>query len=233
MAFQELNTHRLYEALAQQLEGLIRNGSYAPGEKLPPVRVLAEKYGVSYTVVRDAIRSLAGKGLVSTQQGVGTVVINEGSGILTDALRWALRRRQVTQQEVMELWFTLETSIAVLAAHRRTAEDLAHMRQILDKFAALPSKVAWNRARDFRAQFLRAIMTATHNRAILAVLEPMLELVSGSAQSEESNDAAVFQFEQYQHLYECIQACDAGATCAAMTEIYGRPWKGTPSSGDD
>jgi DNA-binding FadR family transcriptional regulator len=68
---EELSVQRPHEVLAQKLDDLIVQGHYTPGDMLPSARELSQNCGVSQSVVRDAIRSLAGKGLVRVQQGVG------------------------------------------------------------------------------------------------------------------------------------------------------------------
>src|SRR5919205_3232629 len=66
------------------LGGRIRDGSLGPGEKLPTEAAIMEEFGVSRTVVREAISRLQAAGLVETRHGVGTFVVGPGEG---DAFR--------------------------------------------------------------------------------------------------------------------------------------------------
>jgi GntR family transcriptional regulator, transcriptional repressor for pyruvate dehydrogenase complex len=59
----------LTERTRQQLEGLILDGSLAPGDRLPSENVLGEKFGVSRTVIRQAIHLLTAKGVVVSKSG--------------------------------------------------------------------------------------------------------------------------------------------------------------------
>src|SRR2546430_14593610 len=65
---------RIYEEVASQIQRLISEGRLRPGDHLPPERELAERFGVSRTSVRDAIRVLELMGLLEPRQGEGTVV---------------------------------------------------------------------------------------------------------------------------------------------------------------
>src|SRR5438477_13108906 len=67
---------RVAEEIVAQLRGLILRGSYAPGDKLPPERRLAEELGVNRASLREAIKSLEQMGLVKTRQGDGTRVLD-------------------------------------------------------------------------------------------------------------------------------------------------------------
>ena len=67
-------THDVVEALSSR----IRDGSLAPGEKLPTEAAIMEEFGVSRTVVREANSRLQAAGLVETRHGVGTFVVGMG-----------------------------------------------------------------------------------------------------------------------------------------------------------
>src|SRR4051812_33975729 len=121
--------HDVVDALA----GRIRDGSLTPGEKLPTEAAIMEEFGVSRTVVREAISRLQAGGLVETRHGVGTFVVGLGEGstfrITPDQLG--------TLQDViavLELRIAVETESAALAAVRRTPENIAALRQALDAF---------------------------------------------------------------------------------------------------
>ena len=121
--------HDVVDALA----GRIRDGSLTPGEKLPTEAAIMEEFGVSRTVVREAISRLQAGGLVETRHGVGTFVVGLGEGstfrITPDQLG--------TLQDViavLELRIAVETESAALAAVRRTPENIGALRQALDAF---------------------------------------------------------------------------------------------------
>src|SRR5271157_3190832 len=71
--FEVVRRHKVYEAVAKQIERLILE-KLRPGDKLPSERELAEMLQVSRSSIRDAIRGLELKGLVEPRQGAGTIV---------------------------------------------------------------------------------------------------------------------------------------------------------------
>lgn len=117
------------------LSGRIRDGSLAPGEKLPTEAAIMEEFGVSRTVVREAISRLQAAGLVATRHGVGTFVVGMG-----DAATFRISPDQLgTLQDViavLELRIAVETECAALAAVRRSPENLQTLRNALKAFIA-------------------------------------------------------------------------------------------------
>jgi DNA-binding FadR family transcriptional regulator len=71
---QQIESSRLYEAAVVRIEQRIFDGDLCIGDKLQPEKVLAEEFGVSRTVIREAMQSLKSKGLVSVKQGAGVFV---------------------------------------------------------------------------------------------------------------------------------------------------------------
>jgi GntR family transcriptional regulator, transcriptional repressor for pyruvate dehydrogenase complex len=142
------------------LSGRIRDGSLAPGEKLPTEAAIMEEFGVSRTVVREAISRLQAAGLVATRHGVGTFVVGMG-----DAATFRISPDQLgTLQDViavLELRIAVETECAALAAVRRTPENLETLRKALKAFIAAVEEGRDAVGPDF--QFHLEIARATQN----------------------------------------------------------------------
>ena len=121
--------HELVEALGDR----IRDGRLTPGDKLATEAALMAEFGVSRTVVREAISKLQASGLVETRHGIGTFVVGMGDG---SSFRIAPEQLATLRDVVamLELRIGVETEAAGLAAQRRTAENLLAMRDALDAF---------------------------------------------------------------------------------------------------
>src|SRR3979409_799786 len=65
---------RIYEHIVEQSHALIREGRWAPGDQIPPERELAERFRVSRTSVREALRALDMQGVIESRQGGGTFI---------------------------------------------------------------------------------------------------------------------------------------------------------------
>ncbi|MDB5861806.1 MAG: GntR family transcriptional regulator [Ramlibacter sp.] len=142
------------------LSGRIRDGSLAQGEKLPTEAAIMEEFGVSRTVVREAISRLQAAGLVATRHGVGTFVVGMG-----EAATFRIAPEQLSTLQdviaVLELRIGVETESAALAAMRRTPENLLTLRNALTAFIAAVEEGRDAVGPDF--QFHLEIARATQN----------------------------------------------------------------------
>jgi len=146
--------------LVDGLAGRIREGTLTPGEKLPTEAEIMEEFGVSRTVVREAISRLQAAGLVETRHGVGTFVVGLGEG---SAFRISPEQLGTLQDviAVLELRIGVETESAALAAARRTPENLATLRNALQAFMSAVEEGRDAVGPDF--QFHLEIARATQN----------------------------------------------------------------------
>lgn len=121
----------LTSQLVRSLTERVTRGELRPGDKLPSEQELIEAFGVSRTVVREAISSLRAAGLVATQQGVGAFV---QQAALTQPFRIDETALNLLKEviNVLELRIGLEAEAAALAAQRRQPEHLEAMRIALD-----------------------------------------------------------------------------------------------------
>ena len=92
----------LGERVAHAIERFVVTHDLQPGDRLPSGRKLTEQYGVSRTVVRDAIAILEQRGLVETRAGSGVFVRDGGSEAVADVLGQMLRRNAISMPELME-----------------------------------------------------------------------------------------------------------------------------------
>ena len=125
-----VRSSRLYEQIVQQIEESIINGGLKAGDQLPAERELAQRFGVSRTAVREAVKALREKGLVEAYSGRGTFV-TDGT---THAVRQSLDlMAKIGQPEgsthLAEVRAILEPEIAALAAQRIQEPELATMRE--------------------------------------------------------------------------------------------------------
>jgi GntR family transcriptional repressor for pyruvate dehydrogenase complex len=116
-----------------QIETLILEGQLRPGDRLPSEKELGARLGVSKTVIREAIRSLAAKGLVEVRAGSGTYVLDLGQEIVARPLSLLLRSHALEPQHIHEVREVLEVRIARLAAERAQPSDLEAMEQAINR----------------------------------------------------------------------------------------------------
>ncbi len=127
----------LTDRIAASLGQAIAVGEYAPGSKLPTETELAQLFGASRTVLREAVKMLTAKGLVDARPRRGTVVKPEIEWNLADPdiLSWLLHRRGVMPliQEFADVRMAIEPSAAALAARNAKPEHIAEMKDAIER----------------------------------------------------------------------------------------------------
>ncbi len=122
---------RIYEHIVQQIRALISDGSWAPGDQIPPERELAERFRVSRTSVREALRALEMQGVIESRQGGGTFVRSAEPELLIPPLAAAILRGQRELGEVLEVCELLEPGVARYAALRASPEAVEELDAVL------------------------------------------------------------------------------------------------------
>src|ERR1700676_1172095 len=124
--YRTVKTSRLFEQIVQQVEDSILSGQLKPGDQLPAERELAQRFGVSRTAVREAVKTLREKGLVEAYSGRGTFVTNGTSQAIRQSLDLMMRIGQPDGGvHLAEMRLILEPGIAALAATRVEDQHLA------------------------------------------------------------------------------------------------------------
>ena len=130
--FEPIERKKVYELVAERLVQEITDRRLTPGDELPRERELAEVYRVGRSSVREALRMLESKGLIASP-GSGRLVVAEYTNPLNHSLALLLEMHDGDLQELFEVRRILEVESAGLAALRRTDEDLAAMRDALER----------------------------------------------------------------------------------------------------
>jgi GntR family transcriptional regulator, transcriptional repressor for pyruvate dehydrogenase complex len=165
--------------LADQVAGHllhdITEGVYPEGARLPPEPVLAEDAGVSRLTLREAVKSLAQRGVLRVEQGRGTFVNPSSQWLPLDPelLTSLVRRDHGLASQLTEVRAIVEVGAATLAARRRSTEDLHRMQDAVERaeFALAEADVSAYSAADI--DFHQAVLGAVGNRFVAALLVPV------------------------------------------------------------
>ena len=174
--YKTVQSLRLYEQIVQQIEDSILKGSLNPGDQLPAERDLAQRFGVSRTAVREAVKVLREKGLVEAFSGRGTFITDGTS----QAIRQSLDRMiKIGQPEgsthLVEVREILEPGIAALAATRAEESHLAAMREaiaVMDRAKKDPDAFI-----EADLDFHLALAEAAANPLILSLIDSIVGLL--------------------------------------------------------
>lgn len=162
------------DAIVEQILRLIRDGTLAPGDRLPTEGELMEQLNVGRSSVREAKRVLAARGVIDSQPGRGTFVSQLESGMLDDLLDSVLLQALLAKETLVELQEVrdlLESQVVLLAVKHATDEDLQAMEDCLRQAEESDDPDVPRLTIDFH----RAVAAATHN----SVLMQLYDVISG------------------------------------------------------
>lgn len=159
----------LAAGLVHGLTEEIVSGQRQPGDRLPTEAQLGEQYGVSRTVVREAMSRLQAAGLVESVRGKGSFVLARPADSLADP-----GRAPRSPDEVRELWelrLALEVAAAGWAARRRSSTDVDRLRRALEAFAGAAARPT--EALEADRAFHRALASASGNSRFAVALDTL------------------------------------------------------------
>lgn len=196
----------LADQVTRRLAEQLRNGVYPVNSRLPTEKAIAEEFGVSRTVVREAISRLKSEGLVETRQGSGTAVLDPKS-----SAAFRLARADGNPAEgvlrIIELRCGIEAQMAALAAQRRTAAGMAEIKRALK--AIDRAVAAGGDGVNEDLAFHMAISHATRNPYYTDLLGMLTRALHDAIRVTRSNEA------QRADLTEAVRA-EHEAICTAI-----------------
>ncbi|MGB6008634.1 FadR/GntR family transcriptional regulator [Castellaniella sp.] len=211
----------LTQTVVTALSERIRNGEFHVGEKLPTESELMESFGVSRTVIREAISRLQAGGLVETRHGIGTFLL-EPQNEQQLRIRTESILTMLDVMAILELRISLETEAAGLAALRRTDAHMQQLRATLDEFAEHIRKKTGNAVVSDVA-FHLLVATATGNRYFHDILKQLGKAIIPRTRVDSAalaDDDRVRYLErvhlEHEDIYNAIARKDPDAARAAM-----------------
>ena len=163
----QVHRHPLAAQAAELLLARIRDGEWPLGHRIPGETTLAAQLGVGRSTLREAIRELAGRGVLESRQGAGVFVT------AVDATEdWDAVLRRTTIAAVIEARIAIEAEAAALAATRRTPADLRDIRRTLAARGVVGQSVAEHVDADMA--FHRAVIAAAHNDVLSGLFDAFL-----------------------------------------------------------
>jgi len=194
----------LPERVALQLERLISGMNISAGEKLPGERTLGRNLNVSRTMLRDAIRILEGRGIVSVQPGRGIFVVDAGLAKTIEAVSDHLVRQDMKATDLVEARRLLEGEIGYLAATRRSKEHVLLLRESCQLMERLINDGAEFMREDLRFHGLMA--EAAGNQLFPIWMQPIIMTLLQISPSSVSRDRRLRVLECHKAIYTAIEA---------------------------
>ncbi len=201
---QKLQRETLAEQAAASLLEFIRARDLKPGEALPSETRLTTEFGVSRPIIREALKSLQGKGVIEIVNGKGAIIRSIDGAALRGYFSRAVQVNRDTILELMEVRRGLEVQSAILAATRRTDEELDRMADIV---AAMRAHVHDADAYiDLDVALHLLIASASHNAMMFHLVESIREASKDTIREGLRRRRTAEQLERVQALHEALLA---------------------------
>jgi len=207
---------RLYQEIVDQIQQQILSGALKPGDQIPAERDLAERFGVSRTAVREAIKSLTEKGLIEVFVGRGTFVTNLSPDRVVESMTLLLRNERDNIANLQEARELLEVPTARLAAERRTDAHVARLRAIsaeLEQERSVSPRLV-----DGDTEFHVEVARATGNPVLVLLSQTIVELLRAERLGRDDfDDALATAFASHRAIVDAIADGDGDRAAEAMS----------------
>lgn len=222
--YRPIQTLKVFEQVAVQIEERILKGQLRSGDRLPTERELAEQFQVSRTAVREALKILAQKGLVDMRPGRGTIVVNGAPEALQNSIGLVMKLQLGEvggSDKLVEVRELLEVEIAGLAALRATETEIEALQAAVEQMdESLGDADGFIEADNV---FHQALAQATQNTLILILINSIVNLLSEQRKQIFGIEGGP-QRGQFHHrrILESVICRDADAARAAMRAHLGQ-----------
>jgi len=177
MPFKPIQSEKLSQSVAHQIEKLILRGILRPGERLPSERELSERMGVSRPSLRKAVADLQSRGLLQSRASAGIFVSDSLGSTFPPALTDLFSNHDEAAFDYLDFRRDMEGLAGERAARLGSDTDLQVINAIFEKMqAAHPKKDPENEA-ALDAEFHLAIVEASHNVIMLHMMRSMFDLL--------------------------------------------------------
>ncbi|KLU60548.1 HTH-type transcriptional regulator LutR [Peptococcaceae bacterium CEB3] len=208
----------LAESVVNTIIQRINNGELGPGDRLPPERELAVMLGVSRTVVRDALKTLAGLGIVTIRHGMGAYINTVTDEGYMSKLASFLQINRGTVDELYQVRQVLETQAVVWCTENASEHDISELHNIVER-AGKVREGDESKLEALDAEFHLKICEAAGNRVLMRLMLNLLDLlgenrartllVPGRQQKSVDDHAAILR---------AIERRDAAAAKGKMSD---------------
>jgi GntR family transcriptional repressor for pyruvate dehydrogenase complex len=208
---------RLSDQAAKALENLIVGGVLKSGSRLPAERELAAMFGVSRTVIREAVQNLAARGLLDVHSGGGSVVTGPSADSVSESLQLLVRSPDagIALDHLHEVRRVLEVEIAERAAERATEENITELEAIVQELEAERGVEASAR---LDVEFHRALAVAARNPLFIILLDSIGGLLLAIRRmSFDHPETAPKARYHHRNIFEEVKRRDPSAARQAMS----------------
>lgn len=196
---------KAYEEVAEAIRSQVFSGRLAEDQRLPPERELAQRFGVSRVVIREAIRTLELAGILRVQKGAGggTFVCRRFDKPLDTSIQNLLSGGAINLEHLFELRLLLEPPAAALAAQRADGAGLRSLDEALAQAEAAQDDPQALRAHNL--EFHRCLVALAGNPLLSALCETVINILVRSVQGKLDMDTSRTVFAFHKKIVQAIK----------------------------
>lgn len=220
--FAPVETETIVQRIIGQFTQSLIRGELKPGDRLPPEPELADALGVSRTALREALKTLAGLGVIQSKRRGGTYIATAISESMFNPLIFSLIIEKGSKEEILELRILLEVDAIELAMEKAQEEDFAHLEQELDEFQHRMDCGQFDLLSELDVQFHLRILEMSRNPAFIRIGRTVMQLFAfpiGKALKELGPTKVL---ESHRELLEIMKRKDLTAARSHVRESFRR-----------
>jgi len=205
ISFHSLKRPKAYQRVAQAIQDQVFSGELREGQKLPPERNLAQQFGVSRAVVREAIHTLEMAGMLRVRKGAGggAFICRDYDKPLSTSIGNLLAGGAITLEHLFELRLLLEPPAAEKAARRGDPESVRRLESLVARAQA--HRGDSRRLRADNLEFHRCLVALAGNPLLSALCETVLRILVESLQGNLSIEISQTVLGYHERIVQAIR----------------------------
>jgi GntR family transcriptional repressor for pyruvate dehydrogenase complex len=213
--YDQINRKHLYEEVAIQIEKMVLNETLKVGDKLPPEKNLAENFGVSRNILREALKTLKERGLIEVRTGDGVYIVKPTVDTLKDMVNRLIVLGDVSIDELFEFRLAIEVKACGLAAEKINKDEIMELEEIISLMKQDIDDVGkWA---EEELQFHLLIAKASKNKLFHSFINPVSNLLFDLfLKGRQNPEAKIEGIEGHISIVECLKTRDKNLAEDAM-----------------
>jgi|LSQX01.3.fsa_nt_gb DNA-binding FadR family transcriptional regulator len=211
MVFEPVSQKRVSEIVTEKIESSILDGTFEDGSKLPPEEQLASQLGVGRRAVREALKILEAKGLISIQMGVGAIVqrndLDSFLKVLTHNVRSYLSINKADLEHVMKLRQIFEGAAVDELVNNPDPQKILELTEIVEKQRHAFAAGDYAAYQEWHFEFHNSIVNVLDNPVISMIYQQMLMLIRASMEKTGSQPEVTHRaIEDHQRMVDALSS---------------------------
>lgn len=216
--FGPIRSKRLFEEICERIREELASGRLKPGDKLPPERELAERFGVSRAALREAFRGLEMSGLLRLQKGAkGGAFIADAMPTMRQSMRDVVSVGRISLNDLTEARVLIQEAIVRLACKRATAADFAALEADIDRTEMLTRQGRLRERLDYSINFYKVLAQTTKNQVMILTIDALTYILR-TVIAELGPHPRLDLVESRRTFLRHLRARDAEAAVGEMTD---------------